>query len=237
MNEFPYIDIIILAAVAGFIIFRLRSVLGKRIGHEQHFSSGFVSPSSESEEERVIQLPHVNGKEEEERVRFNSNYDNNEQLSENITNNPEIAAGLVAISSKDNSFSYQQFIEGAKSAYEMALEAYSNNDIDTLKSLMSEEVYSSFADSIKEYQENNHKIDLTLVSILSEEPVSAGVNKNIAYIAIRFESEQIHLIRDENNEIISGDASRIEKEVDIWRFERNIKSSNPNWQIVAVRSE
>ena len=40
-NSFGYLDIILLGMIAGFIILRLRSILGRKTGHESKVYPGF----------------------------------------------------------------------------------------------------------------------------------------------------------------------------------------------------
>ena len=49
--SFEYIDIILLAMIAGFIFLRLRGILGKKTGHEENISATFAQEFSPKKEE------------------------------------------------------------------------------------------------------------------------------------------------------------------------------------------
>ena len=49
--SFEYIDIILLAMIAGFIFLRLRGILGKKTGHEENISATFAQDFSPKKEE------------------------------------------------------------------------------------------------------------------------------------------------------------------------------------------
>ena len=52
-NSFGYLDIILLAMIAGFIILRLRNILGRKTGHEDKVYSGFSDKKFDEFKEKI----------------------------------------------------------------------------------------------------------------------------------------------------------------------------------------
>lgn len=224
MNEgFQYGDIIILALIAVFVALRLRSKLGTRIGYDG--SNQPKSPEGEVSD-RVIQLPERGMKAKPE--------PEEDALALADIANPEVAPGLMAIKEVDASFRVKGFMEGAKAAFDMIFHAFAKGDKPLLKNLLADELYSNFAAEIDRRAASEEREEGTLVAIIGQEIIEAGMEKNLARVTVRFNSEQIHVLRNKNGEIIGGDPSGIQLVEDEWTFERDVKSRNPNWKIIAT---
>ena len=52
--SFEYIDIILLAMIAGFIFIRLRGILGKRTGHKEDLSTSFAHETAPKKAQKII---------------------------------------------------------------------------------------------------------------------------------------------------------------------------------------
>ena len=134
-GDLQFFDIIIFAVIAAFIIYRLRSVLGKRTGFqkkpaEQQFEK--KQSTQEKEETKVPQLKE------------------NEQKLENIYK-------------KIPSFEHRAFLEGAKKAFEIIITAFNKGDKATLKKLVSEDVYKAFEGAINDGSNNPNSQFYSLV--------------------------------------------------------------------------
>jgi predicted lipid-binding transport protein (Tim44 family) len=57
-----------------------------------------------------------------------------------------------------------------------------------------------------------------------------------ARLTVRFESDQINVTRNTAGDVVDGDPSRIDQVVDLWTFERDTRSRDPNWQLVETRT-
>lgn len=220
MEGFQFVDIILLAMVAGFLILRLRSALGKRTGHEQG-RDGFNS------NDNVVNLPQRNA--------LNSDTPVARDIDPAYIGTP-FEEGLTQITLSDPSFTVDEFLGGAGKAFEMIVLAYADHDTDTLKPLLSDDVYSNFAAAVQDREDRSEKMETELVVIKPCKLEDVSVQNRTAAIAVRFESEQINVIKDEDEKIVDGDPEHIESVTDIWTFERNLASSDPNWQLVATRS-
>ena len=121
-GDLQFFDIIIFAAIAGFIIYRLRSVLGKRTGFQKDLSQN--QPKQDNKTEVAKEIPSL--------------LDNQLKLQE--------------VYKKVADFDHKQFIEGAKKAFEIIITSFNNGDKKNLKNLVSKDVYTAFEKAIDEKQ-------------------------------------------------------------------------------------
>lgn len=224
------IDIILLAVVAGFLILRLRSVLGRRTGHEERTDpmAAFRRPEPRSdrrEEDTVVRFPDREG----------ANADTagirRADLPGDVT---PLDKGLAAIRQADSAFNPQDFLVGARYAFEMILMAYAKSDLKTLRPLLANEVFEEFAGAIREREQAGEQLETTLVGIKQAEIVEAELQGKTAFVTIRFVSEQINVTRDAQGQAIDGADTRVETITDLWTFARNTRSRDPNWTLVAT---
>ena len=219
-----FIDIIILAMIAAFLVFRLRNVLGKRTGNERPPQNPYGGPEEATEsprdghdDEKVVTLP---GRAE----------------PDDIPDDSPAADGLRAIREADGQFSPPEFAEGARGAFEMIVTSFANGDRDTLRPLLSDEVYENFAGALEIREANNETMEMTLVGIREADIIEASMDGRVAFVTVKFVTEQIEVVRDKDGEPVSGDASKVATVTDIWTFARNTRSRNPNWTLVATEA-
>jgi len=220
MEGFQFLDIILLAMVAGFLILRLRSTLGRRTGNEQR-------PDGYSQNDNVVSLP-ARGAQEAPVPKAGD-------IDPAYQGTP-LEEGLTQITLSDPSFAVDDFLNGASKAFEMIVVAYANHDTDTLKPLLSDEVYSNFAAAIQDREDRGEQMETELVVIKPVKLDEVHAEGRVANIAVRFDSEQINIIRDSEGAVIEGDAEQVQTVTDVWTFQRDLSSENPNWQLVATRS-
>ena len=225
MEGFQFIDIIILAMAAGFIVLRLRSVLGRRTGHEPQQNprtSDTFAPGTDN----VVPLPVPPVRRGREGAL---------DIEPAYQGTP-LEAGLVQIKMSDPSFTVARFLEGAAKAFELIVAAYAKHDTDALKPLLSPEVYGRFASSIQEREDRGETMDTELVVLKPPKLESADVVDGRAVVAVRFQSEQVNAVRDKSGAVIEGSRDHVESMTDVWTFARDTMSRDPNWQLVATRS-
>jgi predicted lipid-binding transport protein (Tim44 family) len=234
MNEgFQFIDIIFFAMIAAFLVLRLRGALGRRDGHEGPVQNPFKDNTDDKKksdiaDDNVIPLSDEFLQEVElEERKFEK------QAVEKDTIDELLSKGIGKI---DPNFNRNEFLVGAQAAFELILSAYSNGDTLSLKPLLNEDVFANFSQVIGEREQANHKMEDTLVAISSAEIVEAFAENNIENITVKYVSEQINVIRDENETIVDGDPNAVIETTDFWTFARNVKSSDPNWTLVATNS-
>ena len=193
--SFEYIDIILLAMIAGFIFLRLRGILGKRTGFEGKAPGQF--------QEILKKVEKIQPK------KVNENFDINAQ---------------------------NEFLKGAKIAYETIITDFSDNDnkIIASKPLLNQEILDQFNKALKERSDRGHFAEITFIGVNKAEIKDHKKVGNILNVTVDFIAEVITCIRDKEKKIVSGDPEKIKKIYDTWVFSRDTTSVNPNWQLVNI---
>ena len=129
-----------------------------------------------------------------------------------------------------------EFLKGAKIAYETIITDFSDNDnkITTSKSLLNKEVFNQFNEALKERSQRSHYAEITFIGINSVVIKEHKKIDNILNVTVDFIAEVITCIRDKDKKIVSGDPEKIKKIYDTWVFSRDVTSVNPNWQLVNI---
>lgn len=214
---FPYGDIIVIGAIAAFILLRYRAMLGEKSGRDPQEMQRMRQ--SLDQLEPVIQLADREPRRKEEKII--------------ALNEPkEFASQFSAMRAIDPQFSADEFLSGAKAAYEMVIDAYNDADHDTLQMLLADPIYKDFKATLAENEKANRTAHTTLVAIVKAEISDAILKGNKAQITVDFLSEQIPLVRDADGEIVEGDVNRQEAVEDQWIFERNLASNDPAWKVM-----
>jgi len=219
---FPYGDIVILALIAGFILLRLRGVLGSRTGNDQpnFFAKKMLSGA---EQEPVVQV-------EEKSLKPKTPADADPYLAG--LGEGAVTDALGQIKARDAQFNASDFLQGARTAFEMVFDAFVKSDKPTLRMLMSDTIFQHFAGAADAREAQENKLETTLVSAQAKDITDAELIKNMARIGVRFASEQISVTRNAKGDIIEGNPSEVHHVEDHWVFERDVTSKNPNWKIV-----
>ena len=191
--SFEYIDIILLAMIAGFIFLRLRGILGKRTGFEGKIGEEF--------------------KEEFSKTILKKEFQKKDTFDETAKN---------------------EFLKGAKIAYETIITDFSDNDNKLIKSkpLLSKSIYDQFNQALKERSQRGHYAEITFVGVKSATIKEHKKIDQILKVTVDFVSEVITCIKDKDKKVISGDPEKIKNIYDTWVFSRDTKSKNPNWHLV-----
>lgn len=208
--------IVILALIAGFLALRLYSVLGKRTGHEQEPA---LRPAEERAKVTILQPRPVS-----------ETGGDSVRLSEGLLA-PGAENGVRALIAADRSFDVPQFVEGARSAYKMVLEAFWRGDRDELAWLCDSDVLASFQEAIAAREAEGHVLDNRLVRIEKAQIVEASVNGRTAEVALRFEADIAAVTRDKDGHVVAGSLTDAVGTNDIWTFTRDIRSADPNWKL------
>ena len=199
--------------VAGFVALRLYMVLGKRTGHEQ------ALPKAAEERAPITVLPRPIEGAPEPREIANRHIDSKAE------------AGLRQIVAAEPGFDIGQFVEGAKGAYRMILEAYWKGDEESLEWLVESDVKAAFGEAIAARAETGHVLDNRLVSIERAVITDASLNGSAARITLRFDADVAAITRDAEGNVIAGSMSDAVETHDVWTFARTLKSSDPNWKL------
>ncbi|MFO1261214.1 MAG: Tim44/TimA family putative adaptor protein [Sphingomonadaceae bacterium] len=207
--------IVILALVAAFLALRLYSVLGRRTGHEQQ-------PAPLQGDERMAKpvQAEVQPGATADRTRF----------AESIIA-PGAENGIRAIIAADRNFDVPQFLEGARSAYGMILEAFWKGKRDDLHWLCDSDVAQSFEQAIDEREAAGQVLDNRLVRIDKAQIVEASLVGRTAHVTIQFDADIAAITRDKDGQIIAGTMTDAVATHDLWTFTREIGHADPNWKL------
>lgn len=208
--------IVLLALVAAFLGLRLYSVLGKRTGHEQEP----VAHQPLDGAPQIIRQPVVGG-------------DSAAAISAGEASNVDLAAqsGLRSIINADRQFDLPLFVEGAKSAYGIVLEAYWKGDKEALRFLCDDDVYDSFVEQIDGRQERGETLENRLVRIEDVRVIDASFDLPMARITVQFDADIAALVKDADGNVIGGSMTDAVETHDIWTFMRDVKSGDRNWKL------
>lgn len=206
--------IVILAMVAIFLGLRLYAVLGKRTGHEQ-----VLSNPADDRTAAPLTIPRVVEAAPETR-------DQGPQAIE-----ARAQSGLRAVIAADPSFDVAGFLDGAKNAYRMILEAFWKGDTETLDWLAEDHVRDAFAEAIKARGEAGHVLDNRLVSIERALITEATINGRMVRITVAFDADIAAVTRDADGNLIAGSLSDAVVTHDVWTFSRTLKSGDANWKL------
>ena len=192
-GDLQFFDIIIFAAIAAFIIYRLRGVLGKRTGFQKKSTDQQFIKEQPTQKKEEVKIP---------------------QLRENEQK-------LEVVYKKIPTFEHRSFLEGAKKAFEIIITAFNKGDKDTLKKLVSTDVYKAFESAINNGSNNPNS---QFYSLVIDGVDDAKVENGNITIGVNFISEQI--LGDNEEDIV--------KNKDTWVFEKPESSKGPVWILVST---
>jgi len=144
---------------------------------------------------------------------------------------------LAKITTKDSDFLLHDFIPKTERAFELIIEAFCQGNKDILTKLTNKEMCQNFLEEFDKFQQENKALQINIVAMVKSSISNIAVSRNIAQITMVFISEQITVIKDNQDKIISGDKDKIEEIEDIWVFERNLNSSNHAWILVESKDK
>lgn len=216
------IELIILAAVAVFVLMRLKSVLGTRTGYEKPggpMANGADAPAQKRDFEVI-----------------DGGADREEEIADLAEPGSDVAEALRRMTAVEPDFSPAEFLQGAKSAYEMIVIAFENSDTESLRPLLSADVYASFVAAILEREKKGLTVEARFIGVREARIFSVLFNEDTreADVEIRFVGELISVVRNADLEVVEGDPSEIRRQTDLWTFSRRMGSDDPNWLLTAT---
>jgi predicted lipid-binding transport protein (Tim44 family) len=214
-SGYQLIDILLFAGIAAFLVFRLRSVLGRRTGLERRPTNPLAPPPAPVPAKPAAapaQLRAPNG----------------------AAAPP--TGGLAAITAADPSFTEETFLKGARGAFEIIVNSFAAGDKKALQPLLSKDVYDRFAEAIDARVAAKESLQSNLVAMKSAELVESSLESGTALVTVKFVSDQTNVTRAADGTVRDGDPARVDEHVDFWTFARPIRSRDPNWMLVATHS-
>ncbi|HEX7968865.1 MAG TPA: Tim44/TimA family putative adaptor protein [Stellaceae bacterium] len=217
-DGFQYLDIVVFAVIAGFLILRLRGVLGRRTGNERR-RDPIPTPKPGTAPEKVASIPS-----------------RNRPAGIAPSGAAAVASALAALKAADPGFDEKSFLAGARGAFEIIVNAFAKGDTAALQPLLNEAVYASFSGAISARQVQRETLQTTLLTIKATETAAAELEGDTAFVTVRFVSDQINVTRAADGTVIDGDPDRVVEKTDLWTFSRSLRSRDPNWTLVATSS-
>lgn len=208
------LEIVILAMIAAFLGMRLYSVLGERAEHEEEV----IPQSRDNKDERPLDAAKP--------VAAATPPAPTLHLDGAV---PAVERGVRSIAAADGRFDLTAFIDGAKGAYEMVLEAFWKGDRDTLKGMCDDDVYASFTSAIDAREQAEQTLDNRLVRIEETRVQRAELDGRIARIAVLFITDIAAVTRDKDGNVVAGSLDDAVESRDVWTFSRDVKASDPAW--------
>lgn len=214
--------IVVIATVAGIILFRLYSVLGRRTGHERPPQEryGLTGPGDKPADKPADNVVALPGRPPQPAIPATP-----------------LARGLADVKSADRNFDADHFIAGARHAYELIVVAFAAGDRGTLRPLLSNEVYAAFDGVIAGRAERKEKVSFTFVGFKDVSITHAELKNRMAEISVTFQAQFISATSDATGTVIEGDPKSVRDVSDVWTFTRDTRSSDPNWTLVATHGE
>lgn len=215
------VQLIVLAGIALFFILKLRSVLGTRDGYE---------PT-----DRAIPQPQSRPTRDFEVIQGGAD----EDLTDFVEADSHAYHALKAIKDRDPDFKVNEFLVGAKSAYEMVLTAFHKGDLDPVRGFVADEVAEAFDDAIADRAEQglvSHTQILGIQGVKLHDAVLNPANGE-AEVSVEFTAQLISVLKDEDGTVIEGDEKQAHRQRDVWAFVRVLGSEDPNWQLVDTAAD
>lgn len=215
--------LIIFAALAVFICWKLRSVLGVRIDRDAlppaHFNPG---PISTAPVRPMVQPRPQLEQDSAERWR-------------GVAEKDSVGwRGLDEIAKTEPNFDGAEFIEGAHRAYEMIVSAFAKGDRDALRPLLSSETYDVFAQEISKREQSGETLETAVVAIDVATVSAARVLAQGIEVTVKFEARLMSVRRDKNGETIDG--GRTIPVIELWTFARDPRAQGLNWKLIATHA-
>ncbi|MDP7150129.1 MAG: Tim44/TimA family putative adaptor protein [Paracoccaceae bacterium] len=212
------IQLLVLAAIAVFLILRLRNVLGTREGFEKPVSRAEPASRPANRDFEVIE----GGPDRD--------------IIDHVPEGSAAADALTQMKKADPSFVVGEFLQGARGAYEMILMGFEAGDMEGIRPYISEEIFESFNDVVKMREEQGLKIDAKFIGIreLSLTDATYDEASADAEVSVRFVGEMTSVVKDAEGNIVEGDEKTVKRQRDVWTFSRVMNSGDPNWQLVAT---
>jgi predicted lipid-binding transport protein (Tim44 family) len=216
MNS-PLIQLLVLAAIAVFLILRLKNVLGTREGFEKPPVPAPTSKRSGPAFEVIEGGPDLD-------------------ITDHFDEGTAQARALAEMKRIEPSFNVTDFLAGGRGAYEMIVMGYERGELDDIKSFLSEDIYESFVDGVAAREDQGLTIEANFIGVreMNLENATLDHDTKEAELTLKFVAELTQAVRNSDSEIVEGSLTAVKKQKDTWVFSRHMGSDDPNWFLVST---
>jgi predicted lipid-binding transport protein (Tim44 family) len=222
MGDYGFIDIVLFAMIAAFLILRLRSVLGKHRNSGEGKSNLGLHTLTQSH--KTEKQPAEGDSKEESKIEPQNSEKDNDGLD------------LAEIKGAIPGFEKGEFLAGVRAAFEIIVNSFSSGDKEKLAGLLSDEVFNNFSSAITDRERLGHVSESSLIRIIDTVLLEANISDGSVLLTVKILSEQINATKGEQGEVVDGNPDLVLEVADIWTFSKEIESPDPNWRLVATRS-
>ena len=213
-----YLDIIILLFVVVMVFTKLKSLLGTRPENETEISK-----------ESAAKIFDILMQEQKKHA-------NSHNGSKELKADEKDLSDSEKVLRKIPNFNRENFLNGAKKAFEIIVTSFAKGEVEKLKTLVSKSLLRKFETVIAQRKEEGISAETDFIGFDEAVIADAKISKNdIIKISVKFVSEQVNILRNKSGEVIEGDENFIQSITDVWTFERSINATSPNWTLVSTK--
>jgi predicted lipid-binding transport protein (Tim44 family) len=214
------IQLLVLAAIAVFLILKLKSVLGTREGFEK---PPLPEPVDSDERPRRRDFAVIEGGQDRD-------------ITDHVADGTEPARALAAMKMAEPGFSVGDFLHGARGAYEMILMSFEKGDLEAISDFLSPDVLATFHEVVALREREGLTVEANFVGLreLALHDATFDRDTREAEVSVRFVGELTSVVRNRIGEVVEGSPTEIKRQRDVWTFARRMGSDDPNWILVAT---
>jgi len=221
-------DILIYAAIAAFLAYRLWSVLGQREEGEEEDRpprpNPFARPPQGRPQQEADAAPAAEGAARVVGLHAAKHAPTS------------LAGALERVRALDPSFEEKKFLEGAKIAFSRIVAAFAAGDMAPVRRFLDGAVAASFDESIRQRAQASQALDNKIERFAAVDIVDARTQGNLSLLTVEFVTHQVNVLRATDGTVLEGDPRKAQEVRDAWVFRRDMKAVDPNWQVIETRS-
>lgn len=247
MGETSTLLNLILLAIAVGVFLKLRSVLGRRTGHERPPYDPYSAPEKTAAQgdggnDKVISLPKRRAPAPESAGTVDpypqrEPYVVKDRWAGIAAEGSALSQTLTEIALADRRFDAEAFLSGARIAYEMIVTGFAKGDRASLRPLLDEHVFRNFETVIAGRETRGETVEQSFIGITDATLTAAQIEDKRARLTVRFTSELTSCVKNREGIVVDGDPVTVRRVSDVWTFERDLKTADPNWRLVATDAD
>ena len=199
----PFLDIIIFAIIAIFLVYRLKNILGQNSESNEQNNQIDIGKKEFS---NVVKLGHLDS--------------------------DKTKTDKSSISKIDPTFNEVEFLKGAQNFFQMVINSFVKGNLKDIVNYIDDKLIKSFKSVIDERLEEGETLKIEILKMKSIKIKGVKELKNFMRLSVLFETEQIKVLKDKKGKVIDGDPRKSILVKDLWTFEKEIKSKDINWKLV-----